>query len=114
MTLVGSEMVRILEEVLPRRFGGSPLDYQLMEEEDKEGFTRLSLLINPSLAIADEKAVIEAVLEAMEKSSVGADSASAIWKQANALRVKREKPIWTSRGKLMPLHLVKHSQKTRA
>jgi hypothetical protein len=114
VTLVGSEMVRILEDVLPTRFGGSALDYQLMEEEDKDGFTRLSLLINPGIEINDEKAVIETVLEAMEKSSVGADSASAIWKQANALRVKREKPVWTARGKLMPLHLANHSKKAKA
>ena len=36
ITLVGSDMVRILEEVLPARFGGSPLDYQLLEEEDDQ------------------------------------------------------------------------------
>jgi hypothetical protein len=114
VTLVGSEMVRILEEVLPARFGGSPLDYQLLEEEDSQGFTRLSLLVNPSLAIADEQAVIDAVLQAMEKSSVGADSASAIWKQANTLRVKRQKPVWTARGKLMPLHLANRSKPVKA
>jgi hypothetical protein len=113
VTLVGSEMVRILEEVLPGRFGGSALDYQLMEEEDEKGFTRLSLLVNPSLALVDERAVIEAVLEAMAKSSVGADSASAIWKQANALRIKREKPVWTARGKLMPLHLANRSKRAQ-
>jgi hypothetical protein len=113
VTLVGSEMVRILEEVLPGRFGGSALDYQLMEEEDRQGLTRLSLLINPGLAIADERAVIEAVLEAMEKSSTGADSASAIWKQANTLRVKRQKPVWTARGKLMPLHLAKQAKRAQ-
>ncbi|MBI3651090.1 MAG: hypothetical protein HY231_08570 [Acidobacteria bacterium] len=110
VTLVGSEMVHILEEVLPTRFGGSALDYQLMEEEDEQGFTRLSLLVNPRLEIADEAAVIDAVLAAMEKSSVGADSASAIWKQAKALRVKRQKPVWTGRGKLMPLHLANRSK----
>ena len=38
VTLVGSEMVHILEEVLPARFGGNPLDYQLLEEEDEQGF----------------------------------------------------------------------------
>ncbi|MGH2404320.1 MAG: hypothetical protein ACRDGN_07625, partial [bacterium] len=48
MTLIGSDMVRVLEEVLPARFGGSPLDYQLVEEEDDEGFTRLALAISPS------------------------------------------------------------------
>src|SRR5262249_39283040 len=33
VTLIGSQMVRILEDVLPAKFGGSPLDYQLIEEE---------------------------------------------------------------------------------
>jgi hypothetical protein len=105
VTLVGSEMVRILEEVLPARFGGSPLDYQLLEEEDEHGFTRLSLLVSPSIGIADEDAVIEAVFQAMSQSSVAADSARAIWSQARILRVKRMQPVWTARGKLMPLHL---------
>jgi hypothetical protein len=114
VTLVGSEMLHILEEVLPTRFGGSPLDYQLLEEEDEQGLTRLSLVISPEVAIASEDSVIEAVLAAMTKSSVGADSASAIWKQAKVLRVKREKPVWTARGKLMPLHLMNGSKKAKA
>jgi hypothetical protein len=105
VTLVGSEMLRILEEVLPSRFGGSPLDYQLLEEEDEDGFTRLSLLINPGVEIADEDAVVEAIFQAMGESSIGADSARAIWSQARILRVKRAAPVWTARGKLMPLHL---------
>src|SRR5207248_5736504 len=58
VTLVGSEMVHILEEVLPSRFGGSPLDYQLVEEEDEQGFTRLGLVVSPRIEIADEAAVI--------------------------------------------------------
>lgn len=110
VTLVGSEMVRILEEVLPARFGGSSLDYQLLEEEDEQGFTRLSLVISPKIDIDEEEAVINTVLEAMGRSSVGADAARAIWSQARTLRVKRTEPVWTSRGKLMPLHLVRRSQ----
>ena len=39
MTLVGNDMIRILEEVLPTRFGGSPLDYQLAEVENEVGPT---------------------------------------------------------------------------
>jgi hypothetical protein len=107
VTLVGSEMMRILEEVLPNRFGGSTLDYQLLEEEDEQGFTRLSLVVSPRLVIEDEQQVIETVLEAMSRSSVGADSARDIWGQAGTLRIKRAEPIWTSRGKLMPLHLLR-------
>jgi hypothetical protein len=111
VTLVGSEMVRILEEVLPARFRGSPLDYQLLEEEDNEGFTRLSLLVSPELEIADEREVIEAVLEALGQSSVAADLARALWSEAGTLQVKRVEPVWTRRGKLMPLHIAQRSER---
>lgn len=114
VTLVGSEMVHILEEVLPARFGGSPLDYQLLEEEDEQGFTRLSLLVSPKVEIIDEMEVIEAMLEALGRGSVAADLARAIWSQAGTLRVKRMEPIWTSRGKLMPLHLVRSERSSDA
>jgi len=36
VTLVGSEMVRIMEEVLPQRFGGGPQDFQLLEEDREQ------------------------------------------------------------------------------
>jgi hypothetical protein len=110
VTLVGSEMVHILEEVLPARFGGNPLDYQLLEEEDDEGFTRLSLLVSPKIEVEDEKQVIEVVLEALRRSSVAADLAQAIWSQAGTLRVKQMEPIWTARGKLMPLHMKRRAE----
>ncbi len=105
VTLVGSEMIHILEDVLPARFGGSPLDYQLLEEEDDQGFTRLSLVVSPKVAIADEQTVIKTVLEALGRSNVAADLARAVWSQAGTLRVKRMEPIWTARGKLLPLQM---------
>jgi len=105
VTLVGSEMVAILEEVLPARFGGSPLDYQFLEEEDEHGFTRLSLVVSPRVEIPDDEAIVAAVLEAMGRSSGAADMARALWNQAGTLRVKRAEPVWTGRGKLVPLHL---------
>jgi hypothetical protein len=111
VTLVGSEMMRILDETLPGKFGGSPLDYQLLEEEDDQGFTRISLVISPKVNIANEAAVIETVLEALRRSSVAADLAQAHWRQAKTLRVKRIEPIWTARGKLMPLHLASHVER---
>jgi hypothetical protein len=105
VTLVGNEMVRILEEVLPERFGGSALDYQLLEEEDERGFTRVTLLVSPRVEIPNERAVIDVVLDTLGRSSVSAEIAKTMWKQAGTLRVRRREPIWTSRGKLMPLHL---------
>ena len=107
MSLVGSEMIRILEEVLPARFSGSPLDFQLLEEEDEDGITRLSLLIHPRVKISNEREVVDVVLHALRKSSVSADAAGSTWDQAGTFRVRREEPIWTGRGKLMSLHVAK-------
>ncbi|UCG22667.1 MAG: hypothetical protein JSW55_10825 [Chloroflexota bacterium] len=111
-TLIGSEMIRILEEVLPARFGGSALDYQLLEEEDEQGFTRLSLLVHPDIQVDDEEAVIESVLDALQPNSAGpgqgslaAEMTRSTWKQANTLRIKRQAPILTAHGKMMPLYV---------
>jgi hypothetical protein len=114
VSLVGTEMVRILEEVLPARFGGSPLDYQLLEEEDERGFTRLTLLVSPAILLAEDAAVIDTVLGELGRSGAAADVARAIWSQAETLRVRRQEPIWTARGKLMPLHLAERVARTGA
>jgi hypothetical protein len=103
VTLVGSEMLKILEEVLPARFGGSPLDFQLREVEDQSGFTRLHLIIDPEVCIRDEDAVVQTLLGALQRSSVSADYSKAIWEQAKTVQVIREKPAWTERGKMPSL-----------
>ena len=105
VTLIGTEMLHVLEEVLPTRFGGSPLDYQMVEQEDEQGFTRLYVLISPSVVIADEQQVIEAILNALRKSSPMADAARTVWQQMQTIQVKRAEPILTERAKLLPLHI---------
>jgi len=103
MTLIDTDLERILEEVLPTRFGGSPLDYQLLEEEDEEGFTRLSLVVSPSIKLQDDETAIRTVLEALEHGRLPATLAAAVYKQARSLRVKREEPLWSAGGKFLPL-----------
>jgi len=113
VTLVGTDMVRILEEVLPRRFGGSPLDYQLLEEEDERGYTRLFLVITPAIQIDNEAAVVGTVLDALRESSVAADLTAALWGQAGTLRVRRAEPAWTARGKFMALDKARQARGPR-
>jgi hypothetical protein len=103
VTLIGSDMEYILEEALPASCGGSPLDYQIVEEEDEHGFTRLTVRVHPSVAIASEQQVIDAILRALAGRSGAADMSRGIWRQAGTFRVRREAPTLTSRGKLMPL-----------
>lgn len=109
VTLVGSDMTRILEEVLPSRFGGTPLDYQLLEEEDEQSLTKLSLLIHPRLEIADEALVIRTVLDELKSGDGASSMAGRIWSQSETFRIKRIEPIDTSGGKLMPLHVSRRS-----
>lgn len=105
VTLVGSEMVRILEEVLPARCGGSAVDYQLLEEEQADGLTRLFVLVSPRVELADERQVVEAVLDGLRGRPGGAAVARAVWRQAGTLAVRRAEPRLTPRGKLLPLHV---------
>jgi hypothetical protein len=105
VTLVGSDMERILDELLPARYGGSALDYQFAEEEDASGFTRLTLRVAPQVALPDESEVLDYVLGALERAGGGAALAQTTWRQAGTLRLRREAPTLTSRGKMMPLDL---------
>jgi hypothetical protein len=102
VTLVGSDAIRILEEVLPSRVGGTPLDYQLHEEEDADGRTRLSLVVSPRIAVSNEADVVEAFLGALGQSGIGG-SVQSIWRDAGSVRVKRAEPTTTLGGKLLPL-----------
>ena len=110
MTLVGSDIIRILEEHLPAAHGGSALDYQLVEEEDADGFTRFHLRVSPRVQIASEAAVVQTFIEAIDQIG-GRAAVSPLLKQGGTIRVDRREPEWTSRGKLMPLHVTKRLRK---
>ena len=103
MTLVGSTMIRILEEVLPLEFGGTALDFQLVEEEDEGGLTRLTIVVSPDVGAIDEKKLIDTVLDEISRDSAGADLARAVWRDAGTFRVRRDDPTWSALGKLLTL-----------
>ena len=106
MTIIGSDFVRILEEVLPQKYGGASTDYQLLEEEDSQGQTHLNLIVNPNVGGIDERQLIDTVLEELRRSAHGGKLASGFWSQVNTLRIKRMHPI-SSSGKVQTLHLMR-------
>lgn len=106
MTIIGSDFVRILEDVLPSKYGGVATDYQLIEEEDSQGQTHLSLIISPTVGAVAENEVIETVLRELREGAHGGKLAAGFWSQVNTLQVKRMNPISRS-GKIMTLHLLK-------
>jgi len=56
VTFLGTDLMDLLEQVLPSQFGGGPTDYQLVEQE-RDGLPQVNLLINPRLGDLDERAV---------------------------------------------------------
>lgn len=103
MTLLAGEVVQLVEEVLPERFGGTPLDYQLVEEEDARGFTVLTVVADPRLGAMDEAAVREAVLATLQAGSPNQRHSGLTWRGAGSVRLRRAEPLATGQGKLPPL-----------
>jgi hypothetical protein len=105
MTFLDTDVIRVLEEVLPARFGGGATDYQLVEEEGEHGQPRLSLLVHPALGELDSAAVAETFLSAIGSRSGAAQVMALQWRQAGVLRVERRPPRATSSGKIQHLHV---------
>jgi hypothetical protein len=110
VAIAGSDFVRILEEVLPGKYGGGAADYQLLEEEDSCGQTRLSLIVSPAVGAVDEGNVIETVLEELRQGAYGGKLAAGLWSQAQALEIKRIYPV-ANFGKVNTLHLMKRMKR---
>lgn len=107
MTFVGTEIVRIIEEVLPAKFGGSSTDYQMIEEEDDKSLTKMSLIVNPTVGKVDEAKLIKTVIFELGKGNDAQRMMAEVWSKSQTVRIKREKPYTTARGKLMPLQMRK-------
>ena len=105
VTFLGGDIVHILETVLPDRFGGTPIDHQLCEDEDAEGDPVLSLLVNPSLGALDDLAILKVFLDALAAASPSHRLMERMLHQSRSLRVERRPPLSTQAGKVLHLHL---------
>jgi len=110
VTFVNTDFVRIIEEDLPRKFGGICTDYQMIEEEGKNGLNTMNLLISPRIGEVDETEAINYFMSLLKKADKSPESwvqsGPEMWAQAGILRVKREYPVPTKRAKILPFHLV--------
>ena len=102
-----SMLHELLEDVLPARFGGGPIDYQLVEEEE-DGIPRVSVLVSPRLGPVDEAAVVDIVLKSLSFADWSRRGAN-LWRQSDTLRVRRQEPYATTSGKVLPLHILNPS-----
>jgi hypothetical protein len=54
MNYAAGDLFDLLETQIPSEFGGGAGDYQLVEEEDERGQTRLTLLVHPDIGDLDD------------------------------------------------------------
>jgi len=104
MTLVGTEVGRILEEILPAQLGGSPGDYQLVEREGGIQ-TQLSLRVSPRTGLSSPQTAQECFLREIGRLH-GGKLAARVWKHTQGLEVVIAEPLSTATGKVHPLHLM--------
>ena len=105
MTFFGADVIRVLEEELPRRFGGGPTDYQLVEQEDPGGQPALRLLVHPVIGPLDPTAVADAFLAAIGTGTGVERIMGQVWRDGRILRVERRGPLATASGKILHLHV---------
>jgi hypothetical protein len=101
MTLLDVDVVRVLEESLPARFGGGPTDYQLVEDEVADGQPRLRLLVHPDVGPLAPEKVEAAFLEAIGQGSGPGRVFALAWRAGDVLRVERRAPFATQSGKIL-------------
>lgn len=104
MTFLDVDVERILEEVLPGRFGGGPTDYQLVEDVTSDGRSRLRLLVDPAVGPVDAPAIATTFLSAIGNGTGVERVMGLLWQEAGVLHVERRPPMLTRAGKVLHLH----------
>jgi phenylacetate-coenzyme A ligase PaaK-like adenylate-forming protein len=104
VTFHDTDLINVLERVLPAQFGGDPSDYQLAEREDVDGRPYLALIVHPRLGELNDARVKAAFLCAIGDSPLHGLMAS-MWRESNVVRVDRRAPHSTGASKILHLHV---------
>ena len=106
-TFARGNTLQILETVLPARFGGSALDYQLVEEAGTDGATRLVLRIHPGVGPLDVEVVRTVFLSELGRDSLADTYQANLIRRAESVVVRRLPPLATTAGKVLPFQLAR-------
>jgi hypothetical protein len=110
VTFLGTDVVRILEETLPARFGGAPTDYQLVEGEGPAGEPLLWLVVHPEVGPLEEPEVVEFFLGELARLAPHAGMMAQRWRDARVVRLQRRAPAVSQAGKILHLHTLRRPE----
>ena len=103
VTLVGTDLVAILEDRLPARLGGRVGDFQLVEH-DTGRQTEVALRVSPRVGVSAETA--RRCFLGELRGQWGGKNAAGLWTHADAIDVVVAEPLAGATGKVLPLHLL--------
>ncbi len=107
VSFLGTELLRLIEDVLPATYGGTLADYQFVEHEE-HGLSKVSILISPRLGEIAPTEVVDTIFSVLRRVP-GGEVMSTAWQRGNTLRIERRDPYVTGSAKVLPLHLARRS-----
>lgn len=96
---------RMLEQILPARFGGGPGDYQLVESESPGGDPILKLTVHPHVGDVEAAELREVVMTGLGDDSPVARVMQKQLESFATLEIERRPPYRTRTGKTLHLHV---------
>lgn len=106
MNFLGNDLIRLVEEILPRRFGGYPTDYQFLETEEN-GLPKVNLVVSPDVGKVEEDRIVDVVINSLNAFPGSSDDYAERWREGETLRVLRQDPYSTGASKVLALHVLK-------
>jgi hypothetical protein len=103
MHFMGVDLLALVEDVLPARFGGAATDYQFVEAE-REGLASVQLVVSPRVGTLDERVVSTAVLDYLASRDRGHRLMAGVWRQSGTIQLVRREPEASGNGKIQALH----------
>src|SRR5262249_57254686 len=89
----------------PRGLGGAPTDYQVGGEEGAGGQPSLRLLVSVAATAAGGAGLASGLLDAVAGGN-GVDRVMGLaWREGRFLGVERRRPLTTSAGKILHVHV---------
>lgn len=111
MTLVGGDILKILEHSLPQRFGGTTTDYQIVECEGNNQ-TETELRVHPRVGAHSPEEIKKFFLSEV-KALWGGALTRRNWEQTEGIRVVIAEPYVSGKQRVHPLHLLGTTQSQR-
>src|SRR5262249_20048565 len=99
MTFLDADVIRVLEQTLPARFGGGPNDYQLVESSRSDGRPLLVLRVHPRVPASAPEEIARTFLEAIATDGAAQRLMSQVWHDARLIEIVREPPAASAGGR---------------